>query len=235
MIILAVDTSTPSGSVALLEDRRILTEVFEQSRITHSERLMPTIDRILTGNKKSIKDVDGFAVSSGPGSFTALRVGISTVKGLALGTGKPVCGISSQEAIAWQLRFSNLEICVVTDARKKQVFTSRFAADGRGNLTRLTQDASLTPDQLIQTLNGPVIFSGNGLDLYRDKLEDLAPSGSLFADSSLWYSRACVVGLMAYGLMQKGITESAESLTAHYVRPSEAELSLMDKPANSKK
>ena len=224
MILLAVDTSTPSGSVAVLDGRNILVEHFEHRRISHSDRLMPAIHSALKETGMTINEVEGFAVSLGPGSFTALRVGLATIKGLALGAGRPVCGINTLEAIAWPLRFSKLSICPLIDARKKQVFAALFRPDGRGVLAREARDASLTPRALAHSLAEPVLFAGNGLFLYGEFLEKEAPPGSLFADASLWYSRASVIGLLAQPRLASGKHDSLAELKAHYVRRSEAEI-----------
>jgi tRNA threonylcarbamoyladenosine biosynthesis protein TsaB len=230
VIVLAADTSTPVGSLALLRDEAILVEVLESARITRTGRLLPAIAALLAQAELTLADVDAFAVVHGPGSFTGVRVGLATIKGLAFAAGKPACGVNSLEAIAHALRFSALPVCPVLDARKGQVFAALFEGDGAGGLVRVRGDVSVPPDELADSLTGPVLFTGGGLAVWGDRLRTRAPAGSMFADPPLWYSRASVVGRIALPWLREGVGTTAAELAAHYVRRSEAEIAAAGKP-----
>ena len=126
MKLLAIDTATDSCSVAIIEDDTLRSELTAMPGQTHSKHLMPFIASVLDAAALKLTALDGFAVSLGPGSFTGVRIGISTVKGLAFSLGKPVVGISSLAALAWQCNESSGLICPMIDARKKQVYCGRY-------------------------------------------------------------------------------------------------------------
>lgn len=122
MKILAVDTATKSCSVALTEDDAVLAETTTHSGQTHSRHLLNIVDAVIARAGLTLNQIDGFAVSIGPGSFTGLRIGISTVKGLAYGRGRPVVGVSSLEALSRQCPQTPQQICAMIDARKQEVY-----------------------------------------------------------------------------------------------------------------
>ena len=224
MIVLAIDTVSPAGSVAIVDDDTVRAEYFEQSGLTHSTRLLSAVHGVLAGQGLTIDDLGGLALTAGPGSFTGVRVGVATIKGLSVATGLPIVPVGTLEAIARPLRFSSADVCCVTDARKGQVFTATYRPDGRGALAEVDPPASLTPEQATARLTAPVLFVGSGIALFEKRLATGALPGSLFADSGLWYSRASTVGLIAAGRLARGETVDAAGLDAIYVRPSEAEV-----------
>ena len=130
MRLLAVDTSTLTGAVALLEDDTLVAESRLNVALTHGERLLPAIDGILAAAGWSLAELDALAVAVGPGSFTGLRIGVSTVKGLAFATGKPTVPVSTLEALAWSLPLAAHPVCPVLDARKGEVYTALFLTRG---------------------------------------------------------------------------------------------------------
>jgi len=121
MKILAIDTSTPSESIALLEDDQLIAELTTCIQKTHAERLLPSIKTLLDNIGTKLEHIDGFALAIGPGSFTGLRIGLSTIKGLAWSLNKKVAGISTLEALAMNLPYSDKPVCPMLDARKKEV------------------------------------------------------------------------------------------------------------------
>ena len=137
MKVLGIDTATMMGSIGLIDDEGAIAEYSLNIRATHSERLMPAIDRLLKDSGIMPKDIDGFAVSIGPGSFTGLRIGLATVKGFAMGCNKPVAAVSTLEALAFNLAYAEYLICPILDARRNEVYAAMFKSDGKGGLKGL--------------------------------------------------------------------------------------------------
>src|SRR3989442_833053 len=163
MRVLAVETSTLSGGAALLDGELVVGEYVLDVRLTHSERLMAAIDRLLTDAGWTVGELEGLAVAVGPGSFTGLRVGLSTVKGLALALSIPIAAVPTLDAMAAMLPFAALPICPVLDARKGEVYASLYRWDGDG-MRREWDYLAITPDDLSRRLDEPVIVLGDGAD-----------------------------------------------------------------------
>ena len=220
MLILAVDTTTPSGSVALLEDERLLGEVGVESAATHSARLLRAVDFLLNACDRDIRAVDAFAAAAGPGSFTGLRIGIAAVKGLAWAADKPCFGVSTLEAMAQNLaHMDGLLVCAM-DARRNQVYNALFEAKS-GVLTRLTPDRAIAVAELAEELRGEtrrLLVLGDGGRLCRDGLAQLGVESEL-APAQLLYQNAVGVGLAA----EHGTPVSAQELAPAYLRISQAE------------
>ncbi|HXH82846.1 MAG TPA: tRNA (adenosine(37)-N6)-threonylcarbamoyltransferase complex dimerization subunit type 1 TsaB, partial [Candidatus Tectomicrobia bacterium] len=165
MRVLAVETSTLAGGVALLEDDRLVAEYLLDVRRTHSERLLAAVDRVLADAGWSARDIDGLAVAVGPGSFTGLRIAVSTVKGLALALGIPaVAAVPSLDAMAAALPWASLPVCPVIDARKGEVYASLYRWDGAA-MERLWDHVALAPEALARRLASPTILVGDGAEL----------------------------------------------------------------------
>src|SRR6267142_5555675 len=151
---LAVETSTLAGGAALLDGDLVVGEYVLDIRITHSERLMATIDRLLSDAGWSVRDLEGLAVSVGPGSFTGLRIGVSTVKGLALALAIPIAAVPTLDAMAATVPWSALPVCPVLQARRGEVYASRYRHDGDG-LRREWDYLALSPEELAGRLGEP--------------------------------------------------------------------------------
>jgi tRNA threonylcarbamoyladenosine biosynthesis protein TsaB len=147
MRVLAVETSTLAGGAALLDGDLIVGEYTLDVRAPHSERLMGAIDRLLTDAGWTVRDLEGLAVSVGPGSFTGLRIGLSTVKGLALALGIPVAAVPTLDAMASLLPFAALPVCPVLDARKREVYASLYRWDS-GGMRRVWDYVAVAPAEL---------------------------------------------------------------------------------------
>ncbi len=225
MKILSINTSTPSGSVALTREGCIVEEMNLNIERTHSETILPVIDRVLRDGGVGLEEVDGIAVTAGPGSFTGLRVGISIAKGLAWALGKPVVGVSTLHALALNLPFSEGPICPVLDARKGEVYAALFRRDGNG-LKRVMDDRVMKPETLIGSLpeEEEIIFLGEGLSLWRERIEEGLKGRAIFAPPYLWVVRASCVGFLALDHLLRGEAEDPKELLPIYLRPSEAEL-----------
>ncbi|MBR5514600.1 MAG: tRNA (adenosine(37)-N6)-threonylcarbamoyltransferase complex dimerization subunit type 1 TsaB [Clostridia bacterium] len=173
MKILAFDSSAVAASAALLDDDKIIAEYTQNTGHTHSETLLPLAENALKAASCSVDDIDLFAVSAGPGSFTGVRIGVSLIKGLAFGKNKPIASISTLEALACNLcGFSGI-VCPVMDARRNQVYTAIFK-----NGIRVTEDM-LIPlcelEEILKKYSEPIYFTGDGYDLARKniKLENI--------------------------------------------------------------
>ena len=147
MIILAVDTTTFAGSLALLEKTKLLAEFNIESPSTYSERLLPAVDLILKTNGMNIKDMDGFALAAGPGSFTGIRIGLSTVKSFSYASGKPIAAVSTLKALAWKLRHPQTHLlCPLLDAKKGEIFGALFESRG-GKFKEIIPQGAYLPDR----------------------------------------------------------------------------------------
>ena len=144
MKILAFESSAVSASVALIEDERLVAQSFQNCGLTHSRTLLPMVENLLANCGVSLADVDAIAVAHGPGSFTGVRIGVATVKGLALGADKPCLGVSTLEAMAWGARALGGDLCCVMDARAGQVYNALFTVED-GRVHRLCDDRAIKP------------------------------------------------------------------------------------------
>jgi tRNA threonylcarbamoyladenosine biosynthesis protein TsaB len=177
MRILAVDTSTRSCSVAIVDRENLLAEVTSGDGQTHSRHLMAMIDSTLGLAGLKLSMTDGLAFTCGPGSFTGLRIGISTILGLSAATGKPIVGVSGLDALAVQAAAPEVTICPLIDGRRNEVYCARYRWIN-GELVKEAAEQVLSPELAVTGLNTPALFSGNGAQLYqaliRDRLGDLA-------------------------------------------------------------
>jgi tRNA threonylcarbamoyladenosine biosynthesis protein TsaB len=224
MKILAADTSTATGSVALLQDDQVLAEWSLHSSQTHNRRLLKMVDIVLQQAGCPVADVDGFAVTTGPGSFTGLRIGLSTMKTLAWSLQKPYVGISSLDALAAAFAFTSLPVCPVLDARKKQIYFALYRPDGCGSLVRQGPYRVTPPAELIQHILEPTIFCGDGWLLYRDLLQPDLGALAVTPPAPYHTIRAAFVAAMARQKILAGVAEDPMAGIPLYVRPSEAEL-----------
>ena len=223
MRLLAIETSTILGGVALMQDSTLIAESRTCVKVDHSERLMREIDHMLKLARISIDDVDVFAAASGPGSFTGLRVGLSAAKGLAYATGKKLVMIPSLEAFAWNVPFSPYPVCPMFDARKKQVYAALFKWDGRG-FENVMKESALSVSELLSGIKEPVIFLGEGAVVYRDIIVSGLGDNALFgAPQHMVPSPANVAHL---GMLKaiSGDYVSPAGAVPLYMRRSEAEM-----------
>lgn len=223
MRILALETSTPAGGVALLDGDRLIAEYTLSVRAAHSERLMATVDRLLSDSGWEIRTLEGLAVSIGPGSFTGLRIGVSTAKGLALALGIPLVGVPTLDALAAALPHAADPVCPILDAKKGEVYASLFHWEA-GRMVRDWEYLALSPADLCSRLSGPVIFVGDGVAAFEKFLsEALGPRARFAPPARRLPSAACVAQLGHSRLLSGEVVEPA-TLIPLYIRPSEAEL-----------
>lgn len=224
MKILGIDTSTSCGSVGLYGDGWVVAEYLLNTSVTHSERLLKAIDLILKETNLSIDDLDGFSISLGPGSFTGLRIGVSTVKGLAFASKKPVAGLSSLDVLASQISTTPFLICPIIDARKKELYTAFYRYEETNSLKRLTSYEAISPESLVNRIGEKTIFVGDGVRVYGEYLMNSLKSFAIFPPPSLNIPHASEIARLGEELLLKGEILDILTLSPIYVRPSEAEL-----------
>ncbi len=221
MKILAMESTALVASVAICEDERCLGEVTLDNGNTHSETLLPSVEFLCRRLSLTVGDIDLFAVSSGPGSFTGVRIGVATVKGLAFGTGKPCVGVSALEALAHNLSDTEGLICPVMNARRDQVYTALFSSKN-GVLTRLMPDSAISLSELearLSAYEAPVSLVGDGYDMTATAL-----SHSILPVSLPRRRQSAVsVATVAKRMYENGESVSDTALSPVYLRLSQAE------------
>lgn len=224
MKILAVDTSTISCSVGIIDSGQLLAEETRTDRQTHSKQLMKLIDTVVNTSGIRVNEIDGLAIVTGPGTFTGLRIGIGTIKGLALALAKPVVGISSLAALANQAEAPPYLICPLLDARRNEVYSALYKFEG-GTCVSIAQARVSTPDQVLKQIKESCIFIGNGAALYRKMIEEnLADTAYFSADGNI--IRAATVASLALKEFNGNNITGLNALSPYYIRKSDAEINL---------
>ncbi len=223
MYILGIETSTKTGSVAVVSEEGVIAQYSLNIEITHSERLMATVDRVLKDTGLAIADMRGFSVSAGPGSFTGLRIGISTVKGLALATDKPIAAVQTLQALAWNLPVAAHPVCPLLDARKNEVYTAVYRYDGAA-LVLLRPETAMPVATLADEIIGKTIFTGEGSLIYRREIEALFGARALFAPLAATLPSAAAVAEIGLAMIKGGCQTNPDALIPTYIRRPEAEV-----------
>ena len=242
MIVLGLDTSTTTASVALVEDGRLVLEEVRGEggkgtgpttvtpRANHAEILLPLVETLLKNSGLAWKQLSAIAVSIGPGSFTGLRIGLSTVKGLAYGWNIPVIGVPTILAIASRVTGWNGLICPFLDARKKEVYAALFRKKGDERVERLTEDVACSPDRILMEIQAhggeACLIIGDGTGVYEGLIKQSLAENALITLGESYSSTACSVACIAEERVKKGELDALGSLVPLYLRPSEAELKL---------
>ncbi|MEQ3337917.1 tRNA (adenosine(37)-N6)-threonylcarbamoyltransferase complex dimerization subunit type 1 TsaB [Clostridium butyricum] len=229
MITLAIDSSSKVATVALMKDENLLSEITLNDKREHSVVLMSIIEDLLKYNNLTVNDIDGYVVSKGPGSFTGLRIGMATVKGLSFGSNKPYVSISSLDALAFSASEFDGLICPVMDALRNSVYTALYKYNINSDtkvvsLEKLTDYSALDLDDLIELLkskNEKVMFIGDGLDKYKDYLIKNCPN-AYFPPNHLNLVRASALGELGSILLKNGICDDPNS-TPFYLKKPQAE------------
>lgn len=231
MKIYAVDSTAKTASVALCEDGRLLAQYTQNNGNTHSETLLPMTETLLRAMGTDLADVDLFACSAGPGSFTGVRIGVATVKGLAFGRGKPCVGVSTLEALARNLVTDDCRIiCPVMDARRGQLYTARFACRD-GKLERLTPDRAISYAEFeaeCVAAGEKVWLCGDGYDLVKRLLP---PELAHDTPEPERYQSAYSVAQAALAAYEAGIRTTDAELRPVYLRLSQAERERLEREA----
>ena len=221
MRILAIDTASRSCGVALLDDRDVLAEINDVSGQTHSRHLMAMVEQVIAMSAADRSSIDGYAVTKGPGSFTGLRIGISTAKGLAEAAGKPLVGVSSLEALAWQGFPAETVIIPMLDARRKEVYTARFRNIG-GTLQSTQEEQALPPETAVEDVDSHCLLIGDGAVAYAERLRVVLGDRMQLAQPFQHIIRASTVACLAREHLLEARDERV-ALTPHYIRKSYVE------------
>lgn len=223
MNLLAVDTSTTSCSVALFNGDRLIEEAIYAAGKTHSRHLMSMIHRILDGCGCDPADIDAIGVTRGPGTFTGLRIGMSTVKGIAVATGAQVIGVSSLAALAFPFFLLNCPVVAMIDARRGEVYYAQYRAV-TGIAPEMPVRVSVCdPETAAAQLPENAILVGSGAVLYREVFEARCPS-IRFADTTQHVIRAASVGMLALVRFNQQDVDSIGVLIPEYIRKSDAQI-----------
>jgi tRNA threonylcarbamoyladenosine biosynthesis protein TsaB len=217
MVILAIDTASRSCSVAVLDGDAILAEINDVSGQTHSRHLMCMVEQTMAMSAMPFGAIGGFAVTRGPGSFTGLRIGISTAKGLAEAADRPLVGISSLEALAWQVAQTEATIIPMLDARRKEVYTARYLRQATV-LKPLAAEGAMSPEAAVEGLEGPCLLVGDGALAYETRLRKTLGPHMALALPFQHIIRASTVAFLARERLPH--MDERMTLTPRYLRPS---------------
>ena len=230
MLILAFETTAKAGSVALVENGKLLGENYNNTGLTHSQTLMVMAQDLLKSCGKAVTDVTAVAVAEGPGSFTGVRIGVAAAKGFAWGAEIPCFGISTLEAMAKTLGIWEGFVCPCMDARRSQVYNALFYVN-QGEIQRIQPDRAIALSDLAQELKNlekPVFLVGDGANLCYNTLKDTVSSLVLPPEHRM-HQRASGVALLAQEKIAAGETGDANGLTPNYLRLSQAERERLEK------
>jgi len=222
-ILLTIQTASPAGGLALSDGERLLAEINLDVRKTPTEWLLPSIEDLLAKADITRRDLNGVGVVRGPGSFTGLRVGMATAKGLALAAGCPLVGVSSLQCLAMQLPFTTLPVCAMLDARKQEVYAALYRWEA-GYPHPIVDERVIKPENLLAEITEETLFVGGGAHVYRSLIVRQLAGRAHFVPDFLNLPRTGAVAAIALHEWQSGHTFSAEQLMPVYLRPSEAEL-----------
>lgn len=226
MKILAFDSSGLVASVAIVQDDNLIAEYTTNYKKTHSQTLLPMLDEVVRMTETDKKSFDLLAVAAGPGSFTGLRIGSATVKGLALAWDIPVVAVPTLEALAYNAWGSRRIICPIMDARRRQVYTGLYRFDKDDKMEVLMDQVPMDIDELIEVLGDRgegVLFVGDGIDVYADTIRQKMTVPFSFAPAHMNKQRAGSVAVAAKKRYEEGIYTSGDDFAPEYLRQSQAE------------
>ncbi len=233
MLVLAVDSATPCAGVALVDEDKVLYEELVNFKKTHSETLMPMIDRALTACACTMEDITAIAVTVGPGSFTGLRIGMGTVKGLSLASGKPIVPVSTLETIAFNLVGASGIVGVLLDARKQEVYSGIYDVTAKMPVS-ISEELALAPQQFVELVGelqtkynfNKIRLLGDGYYPYKDFFKNSFKEMLVEVPAHFMLPRAAALGNLALAKIKQQEFSDVYSLRPVYLRLSEAEYRL---------
>ena len=235
MKILAIDTSASPVSAALTEDGRLLGEYYLHIKMTHSQTLMPMVESLLQTTGTALQDIDLFAVNAGPGSFTGVRIGVASVKGMTMPLDKPCAAVSTLEAMAYGLPYQEGIVCAMMDARCSQVYNALFRLD-EGNVERITEDRALSIDELKNELEyyeeDQIYLTGDGADICFKSFGDSLPS-LVLTPMNIRYQHAYGTAMAAMRMADENKLCTSDELMPIYLRIPQAERELQAEKRNN--
>lgn len=223
MLVLGIDAATPIASVGLIQDGRVLAEQSAGAEASHAETLLPLIHLVLEQSHVSLPEVAGIGVTIGPGAFSGLRIALGTTKGFAYALSQRVAGVSTLLTLAHAMTDWTGRLGVVLDARKREVYAAFFARDADGQITRLTDDMVLSPQELAHHIIGPCLFVGDGVERYGDIIREHCGPHTEFLPLAAIPSRGGIVARLAWRRFKQGGHDDVSQLVPHYIRRSDAE------------
>lgn len=224
MKLLTLESSSLSASVCVTEDAKLLAQSFQNCGLTHSATLLPMVDHVMTASQLTLEDIDAVAVVTGPGSFTGIRIGVATAKGIADGRNLPCIPVSSLAGAAWNVTLTNRLICPVMDARRNQLYNALFLYTD-GMLHRLAPDRLITKDDLkkeLISLGKSVLLVGDGAQMCYNDFIGFGELDVIPAPPGLVYPCAHGAAMEAYRLAQDGHLVSPSQLMPSYLRQPQA-------------
>lgn len=225
MRLLAVDTATDICGVAIYREGNVEAQEVLNHGETHTRHVMAAISTVLDRAGVALAAIDAFAVTRGPGSFTGLRIGISTVKGMALATGKPMVGISTLEILAHQAQGQAKLVCPIIDARRSELYWSIYR-QGRQGIQPHTRECVGPADDIPRQVDAPCLFIGNGVMLYRQQLEAAIPFQTSWTSQEQGCLQPSVLARLAHQKIDAGMHDDVMTFGPVYLRKSDAEISL---------
>ena len=223
--LLAVDTATNACSVAIWKEHHLVVENTNVTRQTHSRHLLSMIENALTTAKMGLSDLDGFVVTKGPGSFTGLRIGISTVKGLARATNKPLVGLSYLKCLAQQSAAAKGLVCAMIDARRGELYYALYRFDDSRIETVISESVGRLSN-LVEKIEEHCLFIGNGIYENRKRLTEKLGRRALFPPDFQHTLRAETIIWAGHKQLKNGRQERVESFVPDYIRKSDAQINL---------
>ena len=233
MLILALDSTAQVGSVALCEDETLIAEYTLNTGHTHSETLLPMVESVLKITGYTVDDVDLFVCTAGPGSFTGVRIGAATIKGIAFGKDKPCIGVSTLEALALNGMALDGILCPCMNARRQQVYNALFDGNGK-EMTRICDDRALSITELGEELaekypDRPVYLMGDGAKLVYDALSETLGERLVMLPERLIHQSGYNTAQVGLRIWREGVRTTDFELSPVYLRPSQAERVRMEK------
>lgn len=243
MKLIGIDSSGLVASVAIMEDDKLVAEYTINNKKTHSQTLLPMLDEIVKAADLDMKEIDAIAIAAGPGSFTGLRIGSATAKGLGLALKKPIVPVSTVDALAYNMYGTDCLVCPIMDARRNQVYTGIYefvkenvqgdeadknasAAFCKYRLNVIKEACAVPIEEITQALNETgrnVIFLGDGVPVFAEQLKDLMQVPYSFAPAHLALQKAGCVASLGMEKFRNGIFEDAAMHSPEYLRLSQAE------------
>ncbi len=226
MWLLSIDTATKITGLALHQDGQLVAESFLHTAKTHSERLMPMILQLLENAGLCFADLNAVAVASGPGSFTGLRIGMATAKGIAQVRNLTLVGVNTLDALAQHGLNYNALVCPILDARKNEVYNAIYHSK-LGKQERVSEYRAITPEDLLQELKSgqeSILFVGDGVATYKQLILDTLGDRALFLPQNMSLPRGSHIGALAIKRLEAGEEDNLYSLKPFYIRLSEAEV-----------
>lgn len=236
MKIFAIDTTASPASAAILSDGRLLGEYYLNIKTTHSQTLMPMTESLLKNANIKIDDIDVFAVNAGPGSFTGVRIGVASIKGMTFTSNKPCASVSTLEAMAWGMPYFSGIVCAVMDARCAQVYSALFRLEN-GSVRRLCDDRAISiqelSDELAQYKDETVYLAGDGAELCFKEFSEQHPNVYLTPEN-VRFQHAYGTAKAAERLISEGKLCTSDELMPIYLRVPQAERELKARQQNNK-